>query len=171
MRNRATCQRDEFSLCTSKFESDMPSHAVGLADLLAAIAPHRTSSAFRRPLSARETGPGLPLGQTTDRNAARPDASGLRLRRRRMRRSSGASRLRFCVCQRSLQALEQYTALLLRPWIGCLHSRHTPMYITPLHTVATVEGSHPSLTMTSARWHHSATDGENALSSPTRSRL
>jgi hypothetical protein len=77
--------------------------------------------------------------QTTDRNAARPDASGLRLRRRRMRWSSGASRLRFCVCQRSLQALEQYTALLLRPWIGWLHSRHTPMYITPLHTVATVE--------------------------------
>jgi hypothetical protein len=37
-----------------------------------------------------------------------------------MRRSSGASRLRFCVCQRSLQALEQYTAFLLRPWIGCL---------------------------------------------------
>jgi hypothetical protein len=99
----------------------------------------------------------LPLGQTTDRNAARPDASGLRLRRRRMRRSSGASRLRFCVCQRSLQALEQYTALLLRPWIGCLHSRHTPMYITPLHTVATVEGSHPEFDlMTSARWHHSA---------------
>ena len=27
MRNRAPCQRDEFSLCTSKFESDMPSHA------------------------------------------------------------------------------------------------------------------------------------------------
>jgi hypothetical protein len=28
MRNRATCQRDEFSLCTSKFESDHPSQAV-----------------------------------------------------------------------------------------------------------------------------------------------
>src|ERR1700738_2206382 len=41
----ATCQRDEFSLCTSKFESDHPSHAVGLADVLAAIAPHRTSPA------------------------------------------------------------------------------------------------------------------------------
>src|ERR1700719_4842430 len=49
IRVRATCQRDEFSLCTSKFESDHPSHAVGLADVLAAIAPHRTSSAFRRP--------------------------------------------------------------------------------------------------------------------------
>ena len=135
----------------------MASHAVGLADVLAAIDPHRTSSAFRRPLSARETGPGLPLGQTTDRNAARPDASGLRLRRRRMRRSSGASRLRFCVCQRSLQALEQYIALLLRPRIGCLHSRHTPMYITPLHTVATVEGSHPEFDlMTRARWRDSA---------------
>src|SRR5580692_9031517 len=32
IRVRATCQRDEFSLCTSKFESDMASHAVGLAD-------------------------------------------------------------------------------------------------------------------------------------------
>ena len=32
IRVRATCQRDEFSLCTSKFESDHPSHAVGLAD-------------------------------------------------------------------------------------------------------------------------------------------
>src|SRR6202047_4264526 len=31
IRVRATCQRDEFSLCTSKFESDMASHAVGLA--------------------------------------------------------------------------------------------------------------------------------------------
>src|ERR1700730_12193018 len=30
IRVRATCQRDEFSLCTSKFESDHPSHAVGL---------------------------------------------------------------------------------------------------------------------------------------------
>src|SRR5258707_13698880 len=28
IRVQATCQRDEFSLCTSKFESDMPSHAV-----------------------------------------------------------------------------------------------------------------------------------------------
>jgi hypothetical protein len=28
IRVRAACQRDEFSLCTSKFESDMPSHAV-----------------------------------------------------------------------------------------------------------------------------------------------
>src|ERR1700730_8256655 len=28
IRVRATCQRDEFSLCTSKFESDHPSHAV-----------------------------------------------------------------------------------------------------------------------------------------------
>src|SRR3984893_18052248 len=27
IRVRATCQRDEFSLCTSKFESDHPSHA------------------------------------------------------------------------------------------------------------------------------------------------
>jgi hypothetical protein len=26
-------QRDEFSLCTSKFESDMPSHGVGLRDV------------------------------------------------------------------------------------------------------------------------------------------
>jgi len=136
----------EFEVGDRSDQDCVVSHAVGLADLLAAIAPHRTSSAFRRPLSARETGPGLPLGQTTDRNAARPDASGLRLRRRRMRRSSGASRLRFCVCQCSLQALEQYIALLLRPRIGCLHSRHTPMYITPLHTVATVEGSHPNLT-------------------------
>src|SRR5580704_12571903 len=33
IRVRATCQRDEFSLCTSKFESDHPSHAVGLADV------------------------------------------------------------------------------------------------------------------------------------------
>ena len=33
IRVRATCQRDEFSLCTSKFESDMPSHAVGLGDV------------------------------------------------------------------------------------------------------------------------------------------
>src|SRR5580692_5601120 len=39
IRVRATSQRDEFSLCTSKFESDHPSHAVGLADVLAAIAP------------------------------------------------------------------------------------------------------------------------------------
>src|ERR1700732_2207984 len=33
IRVRATCQRDEFSLCTSKFESDMASHAVGLTDV------------------------------------------------------------------------------------------------------------------------------------------
>src|SRR5580700_3957028 len=33
IRVRATCQRDEFSLCTSKFESDHPSHAVGLGDV------------------------------------------------------------------------------------------------------------------------------------------
>jgi hypothetical protein len=33
IRTHATCQRDEFSLCTSKFESDMPSHAVGLRDV------------------------------------------------------------------------------------------------------------------------------------------
>ena len=32
IRVRATCQRDDFSLCTSKFESDMPSHAVGLPE-------------------------------------------------------------------------------------------------------------------------------------------
>src|SRR5580692_5706425 len=30
IRVRATCQRDESTLCTSKFVSDMPSHAVGL---------------------------------------------------------------------------------------------------------------------------------------------
>ena len=34
IRVRATCQRDEFSLCTSKFESDMPSHAVGLCSVI-----------------------------------------------------------------------------------------------------------------------------------------
>src|ERR1700732_1098346 len=33
IRVRAACQRDEFSLCTSKFESDMPSHAVSLRSL------------------------------------------------------------------------------------------------------------------------------------------
>src|SRR5580692_2661648 len=33
IRVRATCQRDEFSLCTSKFESDHPSHADGLTDV------------------------------------------------------------------------------------------------------------------------------------------
>jgi hypothetical protein len=31
IRTHATCQRDEFSFCTSKFESDHPSHAVGLS--------------------------------------------------------------------------------------------------------------------------------------------
>src|SRR3984893_17210872 len=34
IRVRATCQRDEFSLCTSKFESDMASHAVGLRGVI-----------------------------------------------------------------------------------------------------------------------------------------
>jgi hypothetical protein len=29
----AIFQRDEYSLCTSKFESDMPSHGVGLSDV------------------------------------------------------------------------------------------------------------------------------------------
>src|ERR1700731_1786025 len=43
IRVRATCQRDEFSLCTSKFESDHPSHAVGLTD----VQKRRRSSHYR----------------------------------------------------------------------------------------------------------------------------
>src|SRR4029077_1277008 len=41
IRVRATCQRDEFSLCTSKFESYHPSHAVGLCDIISVSAEGR----------------------------------------------------------------------------------------------------------------------------------
>jgi hypothetical protein len=57
--------------------------------------------------------------------------------------SAPFSTLGFLLClrlfQRSLHALEQYTALLLRRTMGCLHSRHTPMNITPPPLVASVE--------------------------------
>jgi hypothetical protein len=44
IRVRATCQRDEFSLCTSKFESDHPSHEVGLFGRISDMGgPRRTA--------------------------------------------------------------------------------------------------------------------------------
>src|SRR3984893_5291655 len=48
IRVRATCQRDEFSLCTSKFVSDMPSHAVSLRDVSSPFAEVEDDTAAAR---------------------------------------------------------------------------------------------------------------------------
>jgi hypothetical protein len=65
--NLYTSQRDEYSLCTSKFESDMPSHAVGLTDGVEMRFPCRSAppsqrrpaartGRFNHPRNARHTG-------------------------------------------------------------------------------------------------------------------
>src|SRR3984893_7380820 len=51
IRVRATCQRDEFSLCTSKFESDMPSR-MGRAEEKAGIVWHRRRAVRRVPANS-----------------------------------------------------------------------------------------------------------------------
>jgi hypothetical protein len=150
---------------------DHSSHAVGLADVLAAIAPHPTSSAFRRPpecsrdrarfatwsnnRSKRGTAGRIRSAPEAPANASVIGRLALAiLRMPALATSAGAIHRVAVAALDRLPALATYAYVHHAPPYRCHGGGFTPEFDL----------------MTSARWHHSATDGENALSSPTRSR-